>query len=532
MSKSFLFKILFLFFNRILFGKVRGFHRNLSNNHATTQLFKYQKYPSLALRLDLLSKTLIFNVEEVLLKSPSLFPYFMLVAFEAGGSLRAIVLFLLYPLICLVSEETGLKIMVMVCFFGIKKERFKVGRAVLPKFYLEDVGLEIIEVLKRGGKKVAVSKLPQVMVEDFLREYLEIDVVVGRELKVFHGYFVGLIEEKKKDMIRLEEILVKNKADSNMIGISGFNISLDDHQLFTQCEEIYLVGKADKRSWQRLPKQKYPKPLIFHDGRLALRPTPLDAVAIFMWAPFGFILAIFRILISNSLPTNISTPLNAFSGMYLTTTMPKNSYSLSNTEKGKNSRGLLYVCNHRTLLDPVYLNVILNKSVTGVTYSVSRISEMLSPIKTVRLSRNRDQDGRMVESLLNQGDVVVCPEGTTCREPYLLRFSPLFAELGDVIVPVAIDTHVTMFYGTTASGLKCLDPLFCLMNPTPMYTVQFLEKVSGLSKSCSTSSNGVVSKFDVANHVQSEIGKALGFECTNLTRRDKYLILVGNQGKV
>lgn len=244
MSKAFFFKTLFLFFNRILFGKVRGFHRNLSNNHATTQLLKYQKYPSLALRSDLSSKTLIFNVEEVLLKSPSLFPYFMLVALEAGGCLRAIVLLLLYPLICLVSEEMGLKIMVMVCFFGIKKESFKAGRAVLPKFFLEDVGLEIFEVLKRGGEKVAVSKLPQVMVEDFIREYLEIDVVVGRELKVFHGYFVGLIEEKKKDMIWLEEILVKNRVDSNMIGISGFNISLDDHQLFSRCKVFFFFFES------------------------------------------------------------------------------------------------------------------------------------------------------------------------------------------------------------------------------------------------------------------------------------------------
>ena len=239
MSKENFFNTLFLFFYSNLFRKVRGFYRNLSNNHATQ--FKYQKYPSLALRSDLSSQTLIFNVEGALLKSSSLLPYFVLVAFEAGSFLRAIILFILYPLIGLVSEEMGLKIMVMVCFFGIKKESFKAGRAVLPKFFLEDVGLEIFEVLKRGGKKVAVSKFPQVMVEDFLRDYLEIDVVVGRELKVFHGYFVGLImEEKKKGMINgLEEVLEEGKFDSNMIGITGFNKFLD-HQLFSHCKVCYF----------------------------------------------------------------------------------------------------------------------------------------------------------------------------------------------------------------------------------------------------------------------------------------------------
>ncbi|KAM1431355.1 hypothetical protein ACFX2I_047319 [Malus domestica] len=83
-----------------------------------------------------------------------------------------------------------------------------------------------------------------------------------------------------------------------------------------------------------------------------------------------------------------------------------------------------------------------------------------------------------------------------------------------------------MFHGTTAGGLKCLDPLFFTMNPSPIYTIQLLEKVSGLSTCC----DGDRSSFDVANCVQGEIGKALGFESTKLTRRDKYLILAGNEG--
>ncbi|KAG6648034.1 probable glycerol-3-phosphate acyltransferase 3 [Carya illinoinensis] len=537
MSKRYFFKTLFLFFYCILFRKPKYFTGGLHSNDHLNQ-FQCQKYStaSLALRSDLSSKTLMFSVEGALLKSSSLFPYFMLVAFEAGSFLRAFVLLLLYPFICLVSEETGLRIMVMVCFFGIKKESFRVGSSVLPKFFLEDVGLEIFnQVLRRGVRKVSVSELPLVMIESFLKDYLEIDVVVGRDLKVFHGYFVGLMEEEEKNIIGLEEILRENKAvGTNIIGINGLHKVHGHHQLFSQhCKEIYLVDKADKRSWQNLPREKYPRPLIFHDGRLVLLPTPLNALALFVWVPFGFVLSISRLLISLSLPTDISNPLNAFLGMHLTApTMTKTPHSLySNTSKEfiHKSKGILYACNHKTLLDPIFLSVILkSSSLRGVSYSLSRVSEMLSPIKTVRLTRNRDQDARTIESLLNQGDMFICPEGTTCRESYLLRFSPLFAELAEEIVPVAIDSHVTMLYGTTAGGLKCLDPFFFLMNPAPSYTVQFLEKVSG---SC-TYLNGEKSKFDVANHVQGEIGKALGFECTKLTRKDKYVILAGNEGIV
>jgi glycerol-3-phosphate acyltransferase len=168
------------------------------------------------------------------------------------------------------------------------------------------------------------------------------------------------------------------------------------------------------------------------------------------------------------------------------------------------------------------------KPVIAATYSLSTITELFSPLKTIRLTRNKEEDSKKMEEQLSQGNLVVCPEGTTCREPYLLRFSPLFAETTDEIVPIAIDIQVGMFYGTTACGFKCLDPVFLLMNPTTSCTVNILEKLPR-DFTCGV---GGKSKFEVANHVQAMIAEALLFECTNLTRKDKYMILAGNEGKI
>lgn len=242
MSNAFFFKALVVFFARLLlkhFKNPKTLHRSFSNS--TTPHSKFHKYSFLAHRLDLSDQTLIFSVEGSLLKSQSLFPYFLLVAFEAGSILRALVLFILYPFICFVSHEMGLKIMVMVCFVGIKEESFRAGTAVLPKFFLENVGLESFEVLRRsGGKKVGVSDMPRVMVESFLKDYLEIEFVVGRELKVCSGYFVGLMEEKnnKINNVHDQQVLEDEKkiaASSIIIGISSFNKSLD-HPLFSLCK--------------------------------------------------------------------------------------------------------------------------------------------------------------------------------------------------------------------------------------------------------------------------------------------------------
>jgi len=285
-----------------------------------------------------------------------------------------------------------------------------------------------------------------------------------------------------------------------------------------------MVTEAEKKNWKTLAKDKYPKPLIFHDGRLAFKPTPLTTLALFTWVPCGFFIALIRIIIGVSLPYNISSPLLAFTGLHLTTSEPKK------TKDQQKLKGNLYACNHRTLLDPLYLAFTLKRDLVAVTYSLSKMSEILAPIKTVRLTRNRDEDAEMMKRLLKDGDLVVCPEGTTCREAYLLRFSPLFSELCEEIVPVAMDCGVTMFHGTTAGGLKCLDPLLFMMNPTPCYSVQLLENVS--SPSLRSGRMSEEARFEVANEVSRKIGRVLGFECTTLNRKDKYLVLAGNEGAV
>lgn len=291
--------------------------------------------------------------------------------------------------------------------------------------------------------------------------------------------------------------------------------------LLWHVQEAYVVNNEGSKSSANsiMPRNKYPKPLIFHDGRLAFLPTPLATLSMFMWLPVGIILAIFRLFVGIMLPFKLAILLGTLSGVEIR--LKGQSPSSSSCSK------VLYVCSHRTLLDPVFLSVSLAKPLTAVTYSLSKLSEIIAPIRTVRLTRDRKQDGDTMQKLLSEGDLVVCPEGTTCREPYLLRFSSLFAELADDIVPVAMNTHVSMFYGTTAGGLKCLDPIFFLMNPRPSYHIQILGK---LPKELTCS--GGRSSHEVANYIQRQLADALGFECTTLTRRDKYLMLAGNEGFV
>ncbi|CAO2192652.1 unnamed protein product [Urochloa humidicola] len=476
------------------------------------------------------NEVLILDIEGGLLRSQPLFPYFILVAIEAGSFLRGLILLCLYPLLCFLTQEVQSRVMTMVCFLGLKEEKVtRVARATLPKHFLEDIGREGLEVVRGFKRVIGLSRIfPRVMVENFLKEYIGLEMVVGREVKIVRGRYVGLLEMEGERRLSLDKL---EGTDMVWFGSSSSYFNHNHQQLLTCCKEVYLVTPEQKKQWSTLPREQYPRPLIFHDGRLAFRPTPQATLAMFMWLPFAIPLTVLRTLIFVNLPYSISLPIGSASGV--TTRVINNPISATgNANHGAlaqpNPQGHLYVCNHRTLLDPVYISVMLNKKVSAVTYSVSRVSELLSPIQTIRLTRNRDEDRRRMEHSLQKGDLVICPEGTTCREPYLLRFSPLFVELVDEVYPVALVNWSYMFYGTSTGRSKYMDHFYYFMNPHPAYVVEFMDRmpthmvING--RRCES--------YEVANMVQGEIARVLRFEPTKLTRKDKYMILAGNEGVV
>jgi glycerol-3-phosphate acyltransferase len=269
------------------------------------------------------------------------------------------------------------------------------------------------------------------------------------------------------------------------------------------------------------------RPVIFHDGRLVCRPTAFMSLVILLWLPLGALVAFVRIAVGLMVPIwTIPHIAPIFGGAVIMHGRAPPPVRRAAAEDGSPS-GVLFVCTHRTLMDPVVLATVLGRRVAAVTYSISRLSEVLSPIPTVRLTRDREVDAARMRAELARGDVAVCPEGTTCREPFLLRFSALFAELSERIVPVAMNYRVGLFHPTTARGWKAMDPIFFFMNPRPVYEVTFLNQLPA-EATCAAGRSPV----DVANYVQRMLAATLGFECTSLTRKDKYRVLAGNDGIV
>ncbi|KAF3620121.1 Vps51/Vps67 family (components of vesicular transport) protein [Capsicum annuum] len=469
--------------------------------------------------------TVVADMDGTLLRGRSSFPYFALVAFEVGGVLRLLFLLLASPFAGLlyycVSESAGIQVLIFVTFAGMKVSDIEsVAHAVLPKFYSGDVHPESWKVFSSCGKRYVLTANPRVMVEAFLKDFLGADMVLGTEIETYKDRATGFV--KKPGVL-----VGKNKADAlkKAFGEAKPEIGLGDRHtdfpFLALCKEAYIV--PPKPEVKAVTAIKLPKPIIFHDGRLVLKPTPIMALLIILWIPIGFILACLRIAAGSLLPMPIVY--YAFWALGVRVIIKGNPPPPVN--KSDNKSGVLFICSHRTLLDPIFLSTALGRPIPAVTYSVSRLSEIISPIKTVRLNRDRALDASMIKKLLQEGDLAICPEGTTCREPFLLRFSALFAELTDEFVPVAMVNKMSMFHGTTARGWKGMDPFYFFMNPSPAYEVTFLNKLP-YELTC----NSGKSSHEVANYIQRVIAATLSYECTTFTRKDKYRALAGNDGTV
>lgn len=148
--------------------------------------------------------SVVSELEGTLLKDGDPFPYFMLVAFEASGLTRFALLLLLWPVLRLLraagGEDLAVRVMAFVAVAGVPESEVEaVARAVLPKFFADDVDLEAWKVFSSYGKRVVATRLPRVLVERFAREHLGADAVVGAEMEVSRRFGVATGFLKRED---------------------------------------------------------------------------------------------------------------------------------------------------------------------------------------------------------------------------------------------------------------------------------------------------------------------------------------------
>ncbi|XP_078442433.1 glycerol-3-phosphate 2-O-acyltransferase 4-like [Wolffia australiana] len=415
------------------------------------------------------------DLDGTLLVGRSSFPYFMLVAMEAGGILRGLLLLLTSPMILflyrLISESAGIHLMIFVALSGLRIGDIEAAAAVvLPRFYATDVRADSWRVFRAcTRRRVVVTANPTVMVEPFVKGWLGGDVVLGTELMVnrwtgratgFVGGVGVLVAERKRDALRREF------AGDKMPEI-GLGDRDTDHDFMALCKEGYMVP-PNRRAERVAPDQLRGPATIFSASRFSRRPNPQTALLIFLWVPLGFLLSLLRLLLPYVVPRYFLRQCYRLTGFNITVRG-------NPPPRPVGSQRRLLVCNRRTTLDPVAVSSALGRAVSSVAdYSAQ----------------------------LRGGDVIFFAEESSTFLP----------KVGDRILPVAINAQGELFNGRRGF----VDLVFYLMNPRPVYEVTFLDELPE-----KWAGEGASSAKEVVGRVQQLLAKTLDVQLSQVPHLKK-----------